>query len=587
MYYRHFGLAGTPFKFTTAPGALYFSAEHYEGLAALQWGFRERGGVMVLVGEIGTGKSTLIEWMLERNQDERVRTALLTNPTFTFAQMLQVIISQLRIHPVGDSAQAAFEALKTFLADPGPGDRVILIFDEAQGLSDGVAEQLAALSKLTVAGGQSLQIVLVGQPELEARLNDPRFHALQERIGFRSRLNPLRPGEVAGYVEHLLSIQGGRQEIFSPEALDEVARLSGGIPRMINMICHNALLLAFSEGATEVDARHVRAAMADFRILEEYEAVTPTGAFAAEPERRHRKAKAAAIAVGLVTVAVGVAFAIGLRTGRLGTIPGNLSTLAATVSGLLPKHPETSVDETVRNLVATVSGLLPKHSGASVDGSNENPSNGQPAAADANSAVSAQMKPLASASDAGAAAPPPSKTGSADDASWVGYPPAPAPFANALPKSGPLIASIPARTAAEPPDIETRHSIARELAVSRKIHRRRQRGRRSRLAERPAPAPSSWSEDDTAAQENDGAMPDNAAETDDAPVMPAVPVSPAVKSLVRAETREGDAHLARGDYDIALRKFITALVLDPSDDAVRKKIDRAEQAREPNEEMTP
>jgi len=82
-------------------------------------------------------------------------------------------------------------------------------------------------------------------------------------------------------------------------------------------------------------------------------------------------------------------------------------------------------------------------------------------------------------------------------------------------------------------------------------------------------------------------MPDNAAETDDAPVMPAVPVSPAVKSLVRAETREGDAHLARGDYDIALRKFITALVLDPSDDAVRKKIDRAEQAREPNEEMTP
>ncbi len=105
-YFRHFGLNGAPFKFTTSPGTLYFSAEHYEGLAALQWGFRERGGLMLLVGEIGPGKSTLIEWALQQNHDERVRIALLANPTFTFPEMLQVIVSQLRIHPVGDGAPA-------------------------------------------------------------------------------------------------------------------------------------------------------------------------------------------------------------------------------------------------------------------------------------------------------------------------------------------------------------------------------------------------------------------------------------------------------------------------------------------------
>jgi Flp pilus assembly protein TadD len=168
----------------------------------------------------------------------------------------------------------------------------------------------------------------------------------------------------------------------------------------------------------------------------------------------------------------------------------------------------------------------------------------------------------------------------------IGYPSALAPFARALPNSGPIIASLPARTAAEHDDVEKPRSITRELAANRKIHKRRRRGRRSGVAKRIVRVPSSWSADDTAADENDGAMPDDGAETDDAAVTPAVPVSPAVKGLVRAETREGDAHMARGDYDIALRKFRTALVLDPTDDAVREKIERAEQATEPSEEMT-
>jgi general secretion pathway protein A len=558
MYYRHFGLAGAPFKFTPSPGTLYFSAAHYEGLAALQWGFRERGGLMLLVGEIGTGKSTLIDWMLQQPRDESIRIALVTNPTYTFAEMLQVIRSQLRIHPVGAGARAMLQALKTFVGDPGAGDRVILIFDEAQGLSDEILEQLLALSKLTGNGGQSLQIVLVGQLDLEARLNAPRYQALRERIGFRSRLNPLKPGEIPGYVEHLLGLQGGRPGIFSPEALDEVVRLSGGIPRTINMICHNALLLAYAEGAPGVDGGHVRAAQAEFRILQEYEAVSPSAAFEAGGARRPRKIRPSAVALGLAGVAAAaVAFAVGLQSG------GRIDTMM-THSG------------------TTVSGRLAKPSGPAVDDSNGN--RWQTAEAQANSVQSTRRMPPAPAPRA-AALGAPGATRSVDGANAVGHP---ATVAKALPAGGPKIAS-PGETAAEAA-LESRHAAAPELAAGRKIHRRRWRWRRTRLARRPTPA-AVRAEDDIAAGDRDGAEPDDTvaevhnaagpddtADVDEGVVAPAAPLSPKVKSLVHAETSEGDAHMARGDYGVALRKFKTAQVLDPSDGALREKIERAEQA---------
>ena len=630
MYYQHFGLAGAPFKFTTSPGTLYFSASHYEGLAALQWGFRERGGLMLLVGEIGTGKSTLIEWMLEQHRDERVRIALLTNPTFTFAEILQRIMSQLRIHPVAAGPRASLQALKTFLGDPAPADRVILIFDEAQGLSDEVLDQLLALSKLTIAAGQSLQIVLVGQLELEARLSDPKYQALRERIGFRSRLNPLRPGEVAGYVEHLLSIQGGRHGIFSAQALDEVARLSGGIPRMINVICHNALLLAYAEGTDSVDARHMRAAMADFRLLEEHEAVASADVVEPGAARRRggiRRVMPSAFGLGLAAVAVaGVALAVGLRGGRGDTIIAQAGTLVAKVSERLAKPSGTVVDDRNGNhprrqtAAAEVVGPAqltsaipvapaPAPRAAAVDSANAvgHPPMPAPAAPGA-----APVGRLAASSDGslngtvgtardkrngdrpirqieGAApglaestplkpvAPAPELHAAAVEAANTIRPPAAAASVATAPPSEDAVAPVPVASLpvapANPIEVQTPRALAAEPAADRKIHRRRRHWRRWQLAKRATPAAASSAEGDTA--DNHAVRPSDA-ETDDSEVTATMPVTPADRGLARAETSEGDAHMARGEYGTALRKFKTALILNPNDDAVRERIDRAE-----------
>src|SRR6202022_246036 len=147
MYYRHFGLNGSPFIFT-APDRLFLSAAQREVLAALKWGFQEEpSGLTLLVGEVGTGKTTLIHSLLAR-QTAGVRLASVTNPTATFEQMLQFIVQEIGIHPIGKGKLAILQALKTFLMDP-ESDRVVLIFAQAQGLSDEILEKLALFSNTT------------------------------------------------------------------------------------------------------------------------------------------------------------------------------------------------------------------------------------------------------------------------------------------------------------------------------------------------------------------------------------------------------------------------------------------------------
>jgi type II secretory pathway predicted ATPase ExeA len=264
MYYQHFGLCGVPFKFTP-PDRLFLSAAHRAGLATLNWGFQqEPSGLTLLVGDAGTGKTSLIHTLLA-GQNAGVRVARVTNPTLTFDQMLQLISQEIGIHPVGKGKLAILQSLKTFLMDPELVDRVMLIFDEAQGLSDEILEELRLLSNIRTNIGQSLQIVLVGQPELVQRLSEPKFRALNQRIGARAMLRPLRGTEIYDYVEHHLREQHGNLTIFSRGALERLARLSGGLPRQINVICHNSLLFAYAEGSAIVKSRHVRAAAAEYK----------------------------------------------------------------------------------------------------------------------------------------------------------------------------------------------------------------------------------------------------------------------------------------------------------------------------------
>jgi type II secretory pathway predicted ATPase ExeA len=266
MYYEYFGLHDAPFQFLPS-NTLFLSAAHLEGLAALEWAFHEPSGLTLLVGEVGTGKTRLIHALVERLNDDRVRMAQLSHPTMSFEEMLDVIVQQLRIHPVGKGKLASLQALRTFVADPASTDRVILIFDEAQGLSDETLEELRLLSNSRPPQRHVLQIILVGQPELAQRLTDPKLRALNQRIGARALLRPLRGEEIRDYVNCLLRAQGAQRELFSSKAMDQVALLSGGLPRKINNLCHNSLFLAYSQRSTVVQPHHVQAASAELENL--------------------------------------------------------------------------------------------------------------------------------------------------------------------------------------------------------------------------------------------------------------------------------------------------------------------------------
>ena len=218
MYHEHFGLREVPFKSST----LFLGAAHLDGLAKLEGAFSEPSGLTLVVGEAGIGKTTLIRALLARLTDDKVRIVQLTNPTMSFTEMLDVMLPQIGIHPAGRSKLASLQALKTFLCDAASAVRVVLIFDEAQRLSDETLGELRLLSDSRLPQRNALQIVLVGRPELVDRLSDPKLRALNQRIGARALLRPLRGAEIHDYVNCLLRAQGALHEVFSRGALVEV-----------------------------------------------------------------------------------------------------------------------------------------------------------------------------------------------------------------------------------------------------------------------------------------------------------------------------------------------------------------------------
>src|SRR5580765_408432 len=262
MYERFFGLADTPFRLTPDPRYLFLSRKHAEALAHLKLGLRESSGFVCITGDVGTGKTTLLRAFLTGLGSE-VATAYVFNPALSALELLQTINSELGLPATSPSRKVLTDALNThLLRQREAGRRSIVVIDEAQALSIDVLEQLRLLSNLETTTEKLLRIVLVGQPQLRALLMHPELVQLNQRITLRWHMGPLAKRETAAYVRHRLKVAAGTTppRIFTRSAIRLLHRLSGGVPRLINLIAHRAMLAAFAADSRVVNARIVRQA---------------------------------------------------------------------------------------------------------------------------------------------------------------------------------------------------------------------------------------------------------------------------------------------------------------------------------------
>jgi general secretion pathway protein A len=266
MYTSFFGLNEKPFAITPDPRYLYLSERHAEALAHLLYGINEAGGFVQLTGEVGTGKTTVVRSLLAQ-APKNAEIALILNPRMTALEFLLTICEEVGIG-VPDSATESRKDLVDILnqyllrAHAG-GRRVVVVVDEAQNLAPEVLEQVRLLTNLETNTQKLLQIILIGQPELRELLASYELRQLAQRVTGRYHLDPLSKDETAAYVRHRLRVAGATNELFSGPALHEVYRLSGGVPRVINIICDRALLGAYSMDRHRVTSNLVRNAAAE------------------------------------------------------------------------------------------------------------------------------------------------------------------------------------------------------------------------------------------------------------------------------------------------------------------------------------
>lgn len=265
MYTKFFGLTEKPFAITPDPRYLFMSERHSEALAHLVYGISESGGFIQLTGEVGTGKTTLVRTVLGRLPAE-VDVALILNPQLTELEFLIAICQELSIPLPEDkhSVIALVDALnRHLLAAHARGRRTILLVDEAQNLSNGVLEQLRLLTNLETAKQKLLQVILIAQPELRDTLARDELRQLAQRVTGRYHLEPLSRNEAGLYIDHRLKVAGALGEIFDAEAKLEVFNLSGGVPRIMNVICDRAMLGAYSRETRKIGKRLVGRAAAE------------------------------------------------------------------------------------------------------------------------------------------------------------------------------------------------------------------------------------------------------------------------------------------------------------------------------------
>jgi general secretion pathway protein A len=268
MYETYYGLKENPFNVTPDPKFIYLGEKHREAFAHLLYGIRENKGFIVLTGEVGTGKTTLIHYLLgQLNGDGTVKTAFLFNPKLSVEDFIKYVFKDLGVKILGQSKGDYIRYFQSYLLNAyGLNVKVVLIVDEAQGLSPELLEEIRLLSNLETSKSKLLQIILIGQPELDKTLYDESFRQIRQRINMRYHLPALSGKETKEYIEQRLRIAGAKKPILTEEAIKEIYRSSGGIPRLINILSDNSLLNGFAQDKKVVDKKSVKEAAKDLKL---------------------------------------------------------------------------------------------------------------------------------------------------------------------------------------------------------------------------------------------------------------------------------------------------------------------------------
>ena len=267
MYREHYGLLRTPFEMTPDPAFLYLGETHREGLATLVYGVQSGKGFVMLTGEVGTGKTTLLHALLGQ-LDASTASAFLFNPKLEPLDFFRILFDEYGIEEPCRTKAEYLLALNHFLIERlGRNEKTLLIIDEAQTLSSAMLEEVRLLSNLETPSSKLLQIMLVGQPELNQVLARPELRQLRQRIVLRHQLRPFDEKELGAYIDERLTLAGYTGKgIFKRSALKEIFDVTGGVPRVVNIVCDSALLAGYARGKTLLGSDVIREVARDLQL---------------------------------------------------------------------------------------------------------------------------------------------------------------------------------------------------------------------------------------------------------------------------------------------------------------------------------
>jgi general secretion pathway protein A len=283
MYLQYFGLDKTPFSLTPDPRFLFLTARHREALAALIFGVTERKGFLVMTGEAGTGKTTLIRKLLSSFPNGSVQFCVVTNPTLTRAELFESILMDFGVKDVPSSKALRLALFKDKLATSDQSGMItVLVIDEAHLLGAELIEEIRLLSNFETSERKLLQIVLAGQQQLDTLLNLPSMTQVKQRVAIRMHLDPLSRPEVDRYLRtRWARASGGNLPPFRPEAIETIFEFSGGIPRLVNVICDAALVNAYGAGKKEIASEDLAEVTSDLQLTPKH----PTSSSSGSPAR--------------------------------------------------------------------------------------------------------------------------------------------------------------------------------------------------------------------------------------------------------------------------------------------------------------